>query len=480
MDLSASDPVTGPVKAGDLVWTPTPERVASANITAFAGWLKETRGLEFTNYPDLWQWSVTDTDAFWQAIWDYSDVIAVEQPTAVLGQRDMPGAEWFPGARLNYAENVMRREAPGEVALYYHSETVPVTAMYWDELGPAVRTLATQLRALGVKPGDRVASTLPNIPQAVIAMLATTSIGAIWTSVSPDFGWRGVLDRFRQLQPTVLICTGGYTYNGKAYDRSGELKQIIDDLACLEHVIYLPFGDVPAPADDAKSWPELLAGPPVSRDEFTYHHGPFGMPLWILFSSGTTGLPKAITHSHGGILLEQLKLQHLNMNLSAGDVLFFYTTTGWMMWNFMVSSLVLGVKPLLYDGNPGYPEPGRAVADGRRGEGDAVRRVARLRGHARQARRGAQGQVRPVRPGVRDAGRARRCRPRCTPGSTATSSVTCGCTSAPAAPTCAPGSPAGHRRCRPTRASTSTATSASPRTRSTTRARRSSTRSARW
>jgi len=357
MDLSASDPVTGAVKAGDLVWTPTPERVAGANITAFAGWLKETRGLEFANYPDLWQWSVTDTDAFWQAIWDYSDVIAVEQPTAVLGKRDMPGAEWFPGARLNYAENVMRREAPGEVALYHHSETVPVTAMYWDELGPAVRTLATQLRALGVKPGDRVASTLPNIPQAVIAMLATTSIGAIWTSVSPDFGWRGVLDRFRQLQPTVLICTGGYTYNGKPYDRSGELKQIIDDLTCLEHVIYLPFGDVPAPADNAKSWPELLAGPPVSRDEFTCPHGPFGMPLWILFSSGTTGLPKAITHSHGGILLEQLKLQHLNMNLSAGDVLFFYTTTGWMMWNFMVSSLVLGVKPLLYDGNPGYPEP---------------------------------------------------------------------------------------------------------------------------
>jgi acetoacetyl-CoA synthetase len=357
MDLSADDPVTGPVKAGDLVWTPDPERVAGANMTAFMDWLGKTRGLEFTNYPDLWQWSVTETDAFWQAVWDYSGVIAVEQPTAVLGRRDMPGAEWFPGARLNYAENVMRLEAPGEVALYHHSETVPVTPMYWDELGPAVRTLATRLRALGVKPGDRVASMLPNIPPAVTAMLATTSIGAIWTSVSPDFGWRGVLDRFRQLQPAVLICTGGYTYGGKTYDRSGELKQIIDDLKCLEHVIYLPFGDIPAPADGAKSWPDLLAGPPVARDEFAYHHGPFGMPLWILFSSGTTGLPKAITHSHGGILLEQLKLQHLNMNLSRGDVLFFYTTTGWMMWNFIVSSPVLGVKPLLYDGNPGYPEP---------------------------------------------------------------------------------------------------------------------------
>ena len=340
---------------------------------------------------------MTETEAFWQTIWDYHDIIAAERPTAVFGERrTMPGVEWFPGAMLNYAENVMAREAPGEVALYYHSETVPVTPLLWDDLAGKVRILATQLRRLGVRPGDRVASTLPNIPEAVIAMLAVTSIGAIWTSVSPDFGWRGVLDRFRQLQPTVLICTGGYRYNGKAYDRSGELRQIVDDLACLEHVIYLPFGDVPAPADNAESWPELLAREPVSRDEFRYHHGPFEMPLWILFSSGTTGLPKAITHSHGGILLEQLKLQHLNMNLSPGDVLFFYTTTGWMMWNFLVSSLVLGVKPLLYDGNPGYPEPDALWRMAAEAQGDAVRRVARVRGHARQARRGAQGQVRPV------------------------------------------------------------------------------------
>src|SRR6202012_3613668 len=165
-------------------------------------------------YPELWQWSVTETDAFWQAIWDYNDIIAVEQPTAVLGQREMPGAEWFPGARLNFAENVMRKEAPGEVALYYHSESVPVTPMYWDEFGPAVRTLATRLRELGVQPGDRVASMLPNVPEAVIAMLATTSIGAIWTSVSPDFGWRGVLRRFRQVYTRVVTRPGAHLYKG--------------------------------------------------------------------------------------------------------------------------------------------------------------------------------------------------------------------------------------------------------------------------
>jgi acetoacetyl-CoA synthetase len=351
------DPLAGPVKAGDLLWTPSPERVANANVTAFTGWLKQTRGLEFNGYPELWEWSVTDTGAFWQAIWDYNEIVTDTQPTAALGSADMPGAQWFPGARLNYAQNVLAREQPGEVALYYHSETTPVTPLYWDELGRNVRVLATQLRNLGVKPGDRVASTLPNIPEAVTAMLATTSIGAIWTSVSPDFGWRGVLDRFRQLQPTVLICAGGYRYGGKVHDRSGELAQIVKELDCLEHVIYLPFGDIPAPAERAHDWHEVLRHPPVQAADFEFHTGPFGMPLWILFSSGTTGLPKAITHSHGGILIEQLKLQRLNMDLNPGDVLFFYTTTGWMMWNFMVSSLVLGVKPLLYDGNPGYPEP---------------------------------------------------------------------------------------------------------------------------
>ena len=357
MPAASPDPLSGPVSAGDLLWTPSPERIANANMTAFTAWLKDTRGLRFDAYPDLWQWSVTDLEGFWQAIWDYNDIVVAEQPTAVLGKKTMPGAEWFPGASLNYAENVLHQERPGEVALYYHSETTPVTALYWDELGRNVRILATQLRRLGVEPGDRVASCLPNIPEAVTAMLAATSIGAIWTSVSPDFGWRGVLDRFRQLQPKLLICTGGYRYGGKDYDRSGEMKEIIADLDCLEHVIYLPFGDIPAPTDTALNWHEVLNAPAIAAEDFAFRHGPFGMPLWILFSSGTTGLPKAITHSHGGILIEQLKLQRLNMDLKPGDVLFFYTTTGWMMWNFLVSSLLIGVKPLLYDGNPGYPEP---------------------------------------------------------------------------------------------------------------------------
>ena len=353
-------PLPDHVKAGDLLWIPPRERVEQSNLTAFTRWLKDTRNLDFADYPALWQWSITDTGAFWQAIWDYSGIKAAKQPARALGKQEMPGAEWFPGAELNYAENVLAREREGkdEIALYYQSETTPLAAMTWDEFAGKVRILATRLRDdFNIAPGDRVASYLPNVPEAVIAMLATTAIGAIWTSVSPDFGWRGTLDRFRQLEPKVLLCTGGYAYGGKDYDRGAEVKEIVRGLPTLEGIIYLPFRDVPAPAAGARTWDEILDHAPVSKEDFTYHHGPFGMPLWILFSSGTTGLPKAITHSHGGILLEQFKLQRLNMDLKPGDVLFFYTTTGWMMWNFMVSAPLLGVRPLLYDGNPGYPGP---------------------------------------------------------------------------------------------------------------------------
>jgi acetoacetyl-CoA synthetase len=378
---SDNPPVGDTVRLGDLLWTPSPARIADSNVTKYLGWLKDTRGLDFPGYRELWQWSITETEAFWQSIWDYNDIVSETRPTAALGSAGMPGAQWFPGARLNYAEHVLRNERPGEVALYFHSETIPVTPLLWDDLAPKVRILATRLRELGVRPGDRVASVLPNVPEAVIAMLATTAIGAIWTSVSPDFGWRGVLDRFRQLQPKVLIATGGYAYGGKDYDRSEELAAIIDDLGPLglEQVIYLPFKDVAAPYRPAPyplpiGWDDLLRVPPADipahqfhqgpwgmpvpgAADFQFHRGPFDAPLWILFSSGTTGLPKAITHSHGGILLEQLKLQRLNMDLNPGDVLFFFTTTGWMMWNFMVSSLIIGVRPLLYDGNPNYPAP---------------------------------------------------------------------------------------------------------------------------
>jgi acetoacetyl-CoA synthetase len=350
------------VREGDLLWTPGPDRVERANVTAFARWLAAERGHELGDYQALWQWSVTDLDGFWQAVWDYCGVEASAPPTAVLGARAMPGADWFPGARLNYAEHVLRSERPGQDALYYQSETTPLTGLPWPDLANSVRVLATRLRDMGVRPGDRVASCMPNIPQTAIAMLATTSIGAIWTSCSPDFGWRGVSDRFGQLAPKVLLCVDSYRYNGQDYNRGAELEQVIARLPGLEHVIHVPGplgGPVPGVPGKGRAvaWDELMDHPAVPAAGFRFEQVPFGHPLWILFSSGTTGLPKALTHSHGGILIEQLKLLTFHNDLRAGDRMFFYTTAGWMMWNFLVSSLLLGVRPLLYDGHPGYPRP---------------------------------------------------------------------------------------------------------------------------
>jgi acetoacetyl-CoA synthetase len=346
-----------PVREGDLLWTPSAARVADANLTAFTSWLSAERGLRFDGYHDLWRWSVEDLDSFWQAVWDYSGIDASVPPERVLGRRAMPGAEWFPGARLNYAQHALRRERPGEPALYHVSETTPVAALDWADLAGQVRILATRLRELGVGPGDRVASYMPNIPQTVIAMLATTSIGAIWTACSPDFGWRGVLDRFRQLRPKVLFAVDGYTYGGRVFDRRAELRQITDGLDGLEYFVLLhELGAHDGVEPGGMTWEAMLDHPPVSAAEFAFEQVPFGHPLWILFSSGTTGLPKAIVHSHGGILIEQFKLQQFHMDLRAGDRLFFHTTSGWMMWNFLVSSLLLGVRPVLYDGNPGYPD----------------------------------------------------------------------------------------------------------------------------
>jgi len=351
-----------PVREGDLLWTPGAARVADANLTAFMSWLASERGLRFDGYHALWRWSVGDLEGFWRAVWDYSGIDASAPPERVLGRRAMPGAEWFPGARLNYAQHILRRERPGEPALLHVSETTPMASLDWADLAGQVRILGTRLRAMGVRPGDRVASYLPNIPQTVMAMLATTSIGAVWTACSPDFGWRGVLDRFRQLRPKVLFCVDGYSWNGAFFDRRDEVQQIIAGLPGLEYVVHLPGPGRPREQPglarrDGLTWGALLDHAPVTAADFAFEQVPFGHPLWILFSSGTTGLPKAIVHSHGGILLEQLKLQQFHMDLRAGDRMFFFTTSGWMMWNFLVSSLLLGVRPVLYDGSPAHPGP---------------------------------------------------------------------------------------------------------------------------
>ncbi len=349
--------MTDSVQEGDLLWTPSAQRIERAHLTHYLGWLA-ARGRRFDSYTALWQWSIDDQDGFWGSLWDYFVIQASQPYQRVLGKRDMPGAEWFPGALLNYAEHALRHERSGADALLFLSERRGLNALSWTDLGSRVRRLAVNMRALGVNRGDRVTAYLPNSPEAVIAMLATVSIGAIWASCGPDFGPRGVVDRFGQLAPKLMFCVDGYYYGGKLIDRRPELKTILSSLPSLSQVIYLRQLDPAGEALTAHtlSWEEALAGPDIRREDFEFEQVPFAHPLWILFSSGTTGLPKPIIHSHGGMTLEQCKAVTLQMDMHPGERMFFFTTTGWMMWNFLVSALLVDVVPVLYDGNPAYPE----------------------------------------------------------------------------------------------------------------------------
>ncbi|MCW2678258.1 MAG: acsA2 [Modestobacter sp.] len=350
------------VREGDLLWTPSPERVEGTRLTAFTRWAAQRTGRTFADYAQLWEWSTTELEEFWQAIWDWFDVRSSVPHTAVLKARTMPGAVWFPGARLNWAEHVLRSERTGEPALLFLSEREPLRELPWEQFTRDVRVLATYLREHGVRPGDRVAAYLPNVPEAMVGLVAAASVGATWASVSPDFGARGALDRFGQLEPVVLIATDSYRYGGRDFDRSAELAGLVAGLPGLREVITL------TGIEGTTAWAEVLAGPDVPADGFACEQVPFDHPLWVLFSSGTTGLPKALVHGHGGILLEQLKTQSLLMDLRAGDRAFFFTTTGWMMWNFLASMLTHGVVPVLYDGNPAHPDADvlwRAAQDSR-------------------------------------------------------------------------------------------------------------------
>jgi len=343
--------------AGEIIWRPSKASIDASNMSAYMAWLSESRGLEFDGYDSLWKWSTEDLEGFWSSIWEYTEVVSSEPCERVLGSAAMPGAEWFPGARLNYAENVFRGHADDEVAIVFASETDGPEEIRWAELRSRVAAAAAGLRRLGVEPGDRVVAYLPNIPEAVIAFLATASIGAIWSSCSPDFGARTVIDRFAQIEPKVLIGVNGYRYGGREFDRSQVLSDLSDEIDSLTCTVVLPSLEEAYPQvlpSHTISWNDLLDGPPPG--ELTFEPRDFGDPLWVLYSSGTTGLPKAIVQSHGGILLEHLKNHNLHLDLHPGDRYMWFTTTGWMMWNFLVSGLLTRAAIVLYDGNPGFPD----------------------------------------------------------------------------------------------------------------------------
>ena len=344
---------------GKMLWTPSEEQIENSNMYRFLLFVNDKRGKAFTDYDGLYEWSVNHLADFWADVWDFVDIRASRGYDRVLdNERKMPGAKWFPGARLNFAENLLRVR-DNSVALIFKGEDHPVRRMTYAELYDEVARLAKSLRSIGVGPGDRVAGFLPNMPEAVAAMLAATSLGAVWSSCSPDFGIKGVLDRFGQIRPKVLFVANGYYFKGKNLDSLSRVEEILRDLPSIEKVVVVsytePEGDIGS-LRGAVHYRAFLA--PEAGLDIRFEQMPFEHPLYIMFTSGTTGLPKCMVQSAGGILIHQLKELILHTNLTRADTIFYFTTCGWMMWNWLISSLAVGAKLVLYDGNPCYPDPG--------------------------------------------------------------------------------------------------------------------------
>ena len=332
--------------------------VERAAMTGYMRWLADERDLSFDGYEELWQWSVEEPAEFWTTIWERFGVSSPTPHSHALSGHSMPGARWFEGAQVNYAEHLLR-QGGDQVAILHASELRELGQITRAELRSQVAAVAAGLRRLGVGRGDRVAAYVPNIPEALVAFLATASIGAIWSSCSPDFGPKSVVDRFAQIEPKVLFAVDGYSYNGKRFDRREVVAGLQAEMPSLANTVVIPYLEPDpdlSPLSDALTWEQLTAE--QSGAELEFESVPFDHPLWILYSSGTTGLPKAIVHGHGGILLEHLKKMHLHVDAHPGDRVFWFTTTGWMMWNFLVSCLLTEAAIVLYDGSPGHPDMG--------------------------------------------------------------------------------------------------------------------------
>ncbi|MCV3242191.1 acetoacetate--CoA ligase [Mesorhizobium sp. ZC-5] len=345
------------------LWTPTAEQIADAPVTAFMAAASKKAGQDFSTYAELHAWSVGSREAFWELVWDFCGVVGDRgERTLVDGDR-MPGASFFPDARISFAENLLRKIGGGD-ALVFRGEDKVERRMSWNELHALVSRLQQLFRSLGVKTGDRIAAMMPNMPETVAAMLAATSLGAIWSSCSPDFGEQGVLDRFGQIEPVVFIAPDGYWYNGKAIEVAGKVAAVVGKLPSVRKTLIVDYlgmsGDIADTIDGAASLEAAIE--PFAAKPVTFERLPFAHPLYILFSSGTTGIPKCIVHSAGGTLIQHVKEQRLNCGIQDGDRVFYFTTCGWMMWNWLVSGLASGATLLLYDGSPFYPD-GNTIFD---------------------------------------------------------------------------------------------------------------------
>jgi acetoacetyl-CoA synthetase len=338
---------------GEIVWTPGPDARQATNVGRYMDWLERERGLKLEGYHDLWRWSVDELPAFWESIVRYFGIAFATPPEKILGATGMPGAEWFPGATLNFAEHLLRGDDPDRVVVHAVSQTRPTTELTLGALREQVAALRATLAARGVGPGDRVCACLPNIPETLVAFLATASLGAIWAVCPPEFGTRSVLDRLGQLSPKALFVVDGYRYGDAVIDRRDAVAELRAALPTVETTIAVPYlHDDPAAIPGAVAWDAAVATPAqLHADPVAFDH-----PLWVVFSSGTTGLPKPIVHGHGGALVELVKALSLHHDMRAGDRLMFFTTTGWMMWNVSIATLLVGASYVAVDGNPTHPD----------------------------------------------------------------------------------------------------------------------------
>jgi acetoacetyl-CoA synthetase len=340
---------------GEVLWRPPADVRQTTQLGRFLDFVRDTRGRDLSGYDELFDWSVSDLEGFWGSLWDYFEVNAHTPYERVLGSTAMPGAEWFTGATLNYAEHMVGRDEDlVETAVLAISQTRDSFELSFADLREQVGAARAGLQRLGVGPGDRVVAYLPNIPETLVAFLAAASLGAVWATCAPEFGPRSVIDRFGIVEPTVLLAIAGYRYGEKAIDRRAEVAEVRAALPTLEHVVHVPYaGGADDALPDAVEWDDLVAEPgPLEFDPVPFDH-----PLYVLFSSGTTGLPKAIVHRHGGILVEHFKNHGLSWDIQRGDRLMWFTTTAWMMWNALVSTLLLRASIVMLDGNPQYPNP---------------------------------------------------------------------------------------------------------------------------